>query len=343
VIEVETGDLGALRGERDGDVDRRRRLAGAALFIGEDDDMRPCGHGFFPKSILPGCPVAALFIEAARSLFEGVNGADSSRPGRLARRGRRIPRRRGDHRAGADDGRAARGPYGADRGGAAPGHEGDRIEDLARYPRREAADARLLADHGCDLLWAPPVEVMYPEGFATNVSVTGVSDGLDGAARPGHFDGVATVVTKLFNQTRADIAYFGEKDFQQLAVIRRFVVDLDMAIEIVGVPTQRDDDGLALSSRNIYLDEEQRAKAIALPRALGVAARGIARGDDPEGALAEARGALVAAGFEVDYVALADAETLAESPAADRPRRLLAAARMGTTRLIDNVAVEATP
>lgn len=216
-------------------------------------------------------------------------------------------------------------------------------EDLARYPRREAADARLLADHGCDLLWAPPVEVMYPEGFATNVSVTGVSDGLDGAARPGHFDGVATVVTKLFNQTRADIAYFGEKDFQQLAVIRRFVADLDMAIEIVGVPTQRDDDGLALSSRNIYLDEEQRAKAVALPRALGVAARGIARGDDPEGALAEARGALVAAGFEVDYVALADAETLAESPSADRPRRLLAAARMGTTRLIDNVAVEATP
>ena len=216
-------------------------------------------------------------------------------------------------------------------------------EDLARYPRREAADARLLADHGCDLLWAPPVEVMYPKGFATNVSVSGVSDGLDGAARPGHFDGVATVVTKLFNQTRADIAYFGEKDFQQLAVIRRFVADLDMAIEIVGVPTQRDDDGLALSSRNIYLDEEQRAKAIALPRALGVAARSIARGDDPEGALAEARGALVAAGFEVDYVALADAATLAESPAADRPRRLLAAARMGTTRLIDNVAVEATP
>ncbi|PVE51704.1 pantoate--beta-alanine ligase [Arthrobacter sp. TPD3018] len=216
-------------------------------------------------------------------------------------------------------------------------------EDLARYPRREAADARLLAEHGCDLLWAPPVEVMYPEGFATNVSVTGVSEGLDGAARPGHFDGVATVVTKLFNQTRADTAYFGEKDFQQLAVIRRFVADLDMAIEIVGVPTQRDDDGLALSSRNIYLDEEQRAKAVALPRALGVAARSIARGDDPEGALAEARGALVAAGFEVDYVALADAETLAESPAADRPRRLLAAARMGSTRLIDNVAVEATP
>lgn len=216
-------------------------------------------------------------------------------------------------------------------------------EDLARYPRREAADARLLADHGCDLLWLPPVEAMYPDGFATNISVSGVSDGLDGAARPGHFDGVATVVTKLFNQTRADIAYFGEKDFQQLAVIRRFVADLDMAVEIVGVPTQRDDDGLALSSRNIYLDEEQRAKAVALPRALGVAARSIARGDDPEDALAEARAALVAAGFEVDYVTLGDAETLAESPAADRPRRLLAAARMGATRLIDNVAIEITP
>lgn len=212
-------------------------------------------------------------------------------------------------------------------------------EDLARYPRREAADARLLAEGGCDLLWMPSVEVMYPQCFATNVSVSGVSDGFDGAARPGHFDGVATVVTKLFNQTGADVAYFGEKDYQQLAVIRRFVADLDMAIEIVGVPTQRDDDGLALSSRNIYLDDEQRAKAIALPRALGVAARAIGRGDDPETALAEARAALTAAGFTVDYVALADAETLVESPAADRPRRLLAAARMGTTRLIDNVAI----
>ena len=214
-------------------------------------------------------------------------------------------------------------------------------EDLARYPRREAADARMLSEAGCDLLWMPPVEAMYPDGFATNISVGGVSDGFDGAARPGHFDGVATVVTKLFNQTRADIAYFGEKDFQQLAVIRRFVADLDIPIEIVGVPTQREDDGLALSSRNIYLDEEQRAKATALPRALGVAARAIARGDDADGALADARTALVGAGFEVEYVALADAETLAENPAPDRPRRLLAAARMGATRLIDNIAIEA--
>ena len=213
-------------------------------------------------------------------------------------------------------------------------------EDLARYPRREAADTRLLAEHGCDLLWLPPVEVMYPDGFATNVGVAGVSDGFDGAARPGHFDGVATVVTKLFHQTDADIAYFGEKDYQQLAVIRRFVADLDLDIEIVGVPTQRDDDGLALSSRNIYLDADERAKAVALPRALGVAARAIGRGDDPDAALAEARATLHAAGFDVDYVALADAETLAEHPAPDRRRRLLAAARMGSTRLIDNIAIE---
>ena len=212
-------------------------------------------------------------------------------------------------------------------------------EDLSRYPRREAADARMLADAGCDLLWLPPVEVMYPHGFATNVSVTGVSDGLDGAARPGHFDGVATVVTKLFNQVQPDLALFGEKDFQQLAVIRRMVADLDFNLEIQGVPTQRDDDGLALSSRNVYLDAEQRAAAVTLPRALGVAAKAIARRDDPESALATARDTLTAAGFAVDYVELVDAETLAPGHDSTRERRLLAAAKLGTTRLIDNLAV----
>jgi pantoate--beta-alanine ligase len=212
-------------------------------------------------------------------------------------------------------------------------------EDLGRYPRKEAADTRMLSDTGCDLLWLPPVEVMYPEGFATTVSVAGVSDGLDGAARPGHFDGVATVVTKLFNQVSPDIAYFGEKDFQQLAVIRRMVADLDMPLEIVGVPTQRDDDGLALSSRNIYLDDAERARAVALPRALGVAARAIEKGGAPEAALAAARDALTAAGFVIDYVTLVDAETLGEQPDPTRPRRLLAAARMGSTRLIDNIEV----
>jgi pantoate--beta-alanine ligase len=199
----------------------------------------------------------------------------------------------------------------------------------------------MLSEAGCDLLWMPPVEVIYPSGFATNVSVSDVSEGLDGAARPGHFDGVATVVTKLFNQVAPDIAYFGEKDFQQLAVIRRMVADLDMDLEIAGVPTQRDDDGLALSSRNIYLDDAQRVKAVALPRALGVAAKAIEKGGDPEAALATARDTLTVAGFDLDYVTLVDAETLAEQPDSARERRLLAAARMGSTRLIDNIAVPA--
>ena len=212
-------------------------------------------------------------------------------------------------------------------------------EDLARYPRREAADVRMLTEAGCDLLWMPPVEQMYPEGFATNIAVSGVSDGLDGAARPGHFDGVATVVAKLFNQVQPDVALFGEKDYQQLAVIRRMVADLDFPIEIIGVPTQREDDGLALSSRNIYLDEGERAKAVALPRALGEAARAITKGEDAAAAVAAAEASLTAAGFVVDYVALVDAGTLGGADPA-RPRRLLAAARMGTTRLIDNIAVD---
>ena len=216
-------------------------------------------------------------------------------------------------------------------------------EDLGRYPRREVQDSRMLAEAGCAILWMPPVEEIYPAGFATTISVAGVSDGLDGAARPGHFDGVATIVTKLFNQVRPDVALFGEKDFQQLAVIRRLVADLDLPIEIVGVPTQRDDDGLALSSRNIYLSPEDRARAIALPRALGEAARVIGKGGDPAGALAVAKDALIAGGFDtVDYVALVDAETLAPMPESTRPRRLLAAASIAGTRLIDNVAVAPT-
>jgi pantoate--beta-alanine ligase len=212
-------------------------------------------------------------------------------------------------------------------------------EDLARYPRREAADAQLLSDGGVDILWAPDVDDMYPAGFATTVSVGGVSTVLDGAHRPGHFDGVATVVAKLFGQVRPALALFGEKDFQQLAVVRRMASDLNLQVEIVGVPTQRDDDGLALSSRNIYLDEGERARAVALPRALGEAKRAIERGDDPATALTAAEAMLARAGFEVDYVTLVDAETLTD-PVAGHPARLLAAARIGTTRLIDNIAVE---
>ncbi len=212
-------------------------------------------------------------------------------------------------------------------------------EDLSSYPRREASDSRMLEEAGCALLWAPGVEVMYPEGYATTVSVAGVSEGLCGASRPGHFDGVATVVAKLFNQVRPDFALFGEKDYQQLAVIRRMARDLDLPVEVIGVPTQRDADGLALSSRNVYLSDEERVAARALPRALGEAAQAILEGLSIDEALSTARGKLAAAGFDpIDYVELRDAETLQLSRLS-RPGRLLAAARLGRTRLIDNLPV----
>ncbi|PXA86038.1 pantoate--beta-alanine ligase [Nostoc sp. 3335mG] len=214
-------------------------------------------------------------------------------------------------------------------------------EDLERYPRRERADAQLLEKANATILWAPPVEEVYPEGFATNVTVSGISEVLDGAARPGHFDGVATVVLKLFNQVMPDIALFGEKDWQQLAVVRRMKTDLDLTLEIVGVPTVRDDQGLALSSRNAYLTEDELARARTLPRALGEAAAAIGRGEPVAGALAAAIARLAEAGFDpIDYVSLRDAETLAPiETLVDRPARLLAAARMGGARLIDNLAV----
>jgi pantoate--beta-alanine ligase len=215
-------------------------------------------------------------------------------------------------------------------------------EDLSTYPRCEAEDVALLEAAGVAVLWAPPVEVIYPDGFATKVSVSGVSDELDGAARPGHFDGVATVVAKLFNQVAPDMALFGEKDFQQLAVIRRMVRDMDLPIEIVGVATQRDADGLALSSRNVYLSAEERRNARALPRALSDAAHAIAAGAPIEQTLERARAQLVEAGFgPIDYVELRDSESLTVATDLARPTRLLAAARIGRTRLIDNVEVSA--
>jgi pantoate--beta-alanine ligase len=214
-------------------------------------------------------------------------------------------------------------------------------EDLATYPRREAADAAMLDEEGCAILWAPDVATMYPDGPAATVRAASVGEGLDGAARPGHFDGVATVVARLFDQVRPDVALFGEKDYQQLAVIRQMVEELGLAVEIVGVPTQRDADGLALSSRNAYLSEEERTAARALPRALGEAAQAIADGAPVAEALEKARARLEGAGFgPIDYVELRDAESLAPMPALDRPARLLAAARMGKTRLIDNLPVE---
>lgn len=214
-------------------------------------------------------------------------------------------------------------------------------EDYASYPRREAEDAALLEAGNCAILWAPEAATVYPSGHATAVSVKGVSEGLCGAARPGHFDGVATIVAKLFNQVQPDVALFGEKDYQQLVVIRRMVRDLDFPLEIVGVPTQRDADGLALSSRNAYLSPEERIAARALPRSLGEACRSIREGAAVAEALARARNHLAAAGFgRIDYVELRDAETLEPLTLLDRPARLLAAAAIGRTRLIDNLAVE---
>jgi len=213
-------------------------------------------------------------------------------------------------------------------------------EDLSAYPRQEEADAKLLRAAGVAILWAPTVAEMYPAGFATSVHVAGVSEGLCGAARPGHFDGVATVVAKLFGQVRPDFALFGEKDYQQLAVIRRLVIDLNLRVDIVGVATARAADGLALSSRNAYLSAEERTAAVALPRALETAARAIESGESVAAALAGARAALTAAGFSrIDYVALCDAQSLAPLDSLDRPARLLAAAILGKTRLIDNIAV----
>lgn len=214
-------------------------------------------------------------------------------------------------------------------------------EDFASYPRREAEDAAMLEAEGCAILWGPDAASVYPPGHATTVSVTGVSEGLCGAARPGHFDGVATVVAKLFNQVQPDVALFGEKDYQQLAVIRRMTQDLNFGIGIVGVPTQRDADGLALSSRNAYLSQEERITARALPRILGETCHAIREGAPVGDAVGRARDRLAAAGFDrIDYVELRDADTLEPLDRLDRSARLLAAAAIGRTRLIDNLAVE---
>ena len=217
-------------------------------------------------------------------------------------------------------------------------------EDFGRYPRKAAEDAAMLEAAGCDLLWLPDPEQIYPPGFATTVRVKGLSDRWEGEARPGHFDGVATVVAKLLCAVRPDVALFGEKDFQQLAVIRRMVLDLNLGIEVVGVATVRDADGLAMSSRNAYLTADERRRAVALPKALSEAADAIRAGRPASEVLAEAKARLADAGFApVDYVALVEAGSLepVERPAGSM--RLIAAATIGNTRLIDNIAVETDP
>ncbi|MFN3499980.1 MAG: pantoate--beta-alanine ligase [Pannonibacter indicus] len=212
--------------------------------------------------------------------------------------------------------------------------------DLAAYPRTVESDAAKLAPLGTHVLYAPEVEEIYPDGFATNVSVSGVSEGLCGAHRPGHFDGVATVVSKLLLQTGADLAFFGEKDFQQLQVVKRMVRDLDIPVEIVPCPTVREADGLAMSSRNVRLSAQARSTAAALPAVLFAAAERLSAGDAAEPVLADARAAIAAAGFgDLEYLELRAESDLTPLSRADRPARLLAAAWLDGVRLIDNVEV----
>ena len=217
-------------------------------------------------------------------------------------------------------------------------------EDLDAYPRQLARDSELLEAEGVALLWAPVPEAMYPAGYATNISVAGVSEGLCGGNRPGHFDGVATVVCKLFNKVMPDIAFFGEKDWQQLAVIRRMARDLDLTLphvdNIRGVPIVREADGLAMSSRNAYLSADQRSQAAAIPQAMREAIAAIRDGQAVESALAALSAKLLEAGFDsIDYAEVRDADSLVPLDKDNGNARLFVAARIGGTRLIANMAV----
>jgi pantoate--beta-alanine ligase len=216
-------------------------------------------------------------------------------------------------------------------------------EDFTAYPRDEAADLAKFREGGVNLVFAPTVEEMYPAGFVTAVRVAGIGDELEGAHRPGHFDGVATVVSKLLLQCLPDIAYFGEKDYQQLLVVRRMARDLDIPVKIEGIATMREPDGLALSSRNVYLSPEERRIAPLLYRVLNDTAAALAA--NPENVAATLQNGLAElrqAGFAPDYLELRDAADLSRMSRLDRPARLVAAAHLGRTRLIDNIPVDAS-
>jgi len=213
-------------------------------------------------------------------------------------------------------------------------------EDLGSYPRREAADLNMLRSAGVDLVFLPALHEMYPPDFATLVQVSGLTEGLCGAHRAGHFDGVTTVVTKLLIQALPDIAYFGEKDYQQLTVVRRLARDLNIPVLIAGVPTVREADGLALSSRNVYLSAEERRIAPNLARVLRSVAAALAR--DPtvvQREIARGSAALQQSGFTVEYLEIREAETLAVTSEVTARSRIFAAVRLGTTRLIDNMPI----
>lgn len=210
-------------------------------------------------------------------------------------------------------------------------------EDLARYPRDEAGDLAALDAAGCHAAWLPDVAAMYPAQEATTVEVTGPARYWEGTARPGHFRGVATVCAKLFGQVGADLAFFGEKDWQQLQVVHRLVADLHLPLEIIGVPTVREPDGLALSSRNRFLTEQERATAPLLYGVLNALARALATGSQADAALADARAELRNAGFAIDYLALVDGVTMRTLQMVRPGSRLIAAARLDSVRLIDNL------
>jgi pantoate--beta-alanine ligase len=214
-------------------------------------------------------------------------------------------------------------------------------EDLAAYPRTEAADLAAFRKAGVDLVFIPTVAEMYPPGFATSVEVGGVSEGLDGAHRPGHFSGVATVVAKLLLQSLPDAAYFGEKDYQQLMVVRRLARDLDLPVRIEGVATVREKDGLALSSRNAYLSPAERRAAPLVYRVLCDTAAALAQGAEVSAALQRGIAVLTAGGFAVDYLELRGAADLAPMTRLSGAARLLTAVHLGRTRLIDNIPVAA--
>ena len=213
-------------------------------------------------------------------------------------------------------------------------------EDYENYPRTEEDDARKLERFEVDAIWVPDGDTMYPSGFATTVSISGLTDILCGAYRPGHFDGVATVVTKLFTQTGATHAFFGEKDYQQLQVVRRLSADLNLWVDVVGCPTIREIDGLAMSSRNLLLSDQSRAKAAALYEAMEEMAEGLRNGGDHAELRSAAESRILSAGFnELEYLDFRSAEDLSLITTADRPARLLAAAWLAGVRLIDNIAV----
>jgi len=212
-------------------------------------------------------------------------------------------------------------------------------EDLSRYPRDEAGDLAKLAAAGCDLAWLPDVATMYPPDTATTIEVAGPAERWEGAVRPGHFRGVATVVARLFGQVCPDSACFGEKDWQQLQVVTRMVTDLPLPVRIVGVPTVREPDGLAMSSRNRFLAPEDRRRAPVLAQVLMGTAERLAGGAAAAPVLEEAQAALREAGFAVDYVALVDGPSLAPLDTAQDGARLIAAARLGSVRLLDNVGL----